>query len=76
MAALVRERVGIKKVGGPATVSGNSKAKLMYYLNCVASLIELNDPNLRRLRDYQNYYLLNDAETDALLALGLTVQPR
>ena len=75
MATLVSERVGIKKTGVTTSVPPNSKAKLMYYLNCVATLIELNDPNLRRLRDYQNYYLLNDAETDALLALVLLFSP-
>ena len=75
MAALVSERVGIKDITNPVTVPENSKAKLMYYLDCVATLIELNHPNLRRLRDYQKYYLLNDAETDALLALVLLFSP-
>ena len=75
MAALVSERVGIKKTGVTTSVPPNSKAKLMYYLDCVATLIELNNPNLRRLRDYQTYYLLNDAETDALLALVRVLSP-
>ena len=75
MAALVSERVGIRKTGVTTSVPPNSKAKLMYYLDCVARLIELNDPNLRRLRDFQSYELLNDAETDALLALVLLLSP-
>ena len=75
MATLVSERVGIKKTGVTTSVPPNSKAKLMYYLDCVATLIELNNPNLRRLRDYQTYYLLNDAETDALLAIVLLFSP-
>ena len=75
MATLVSERVGIKKTGVTTSVPPNSKAKLMYYLDCVATLIELNNPNLRRLRGYQTYYLLNDAETDALLAFVLLFSP-
>ena len=75
MAALVSERVGIKKTGVKVTVPDNPKAKLMYYLDCVAVVIQLDDPGLRRLRNHQNYYLLNDAETDALLALVLLFSP-
>ena len=75
MAALVRERVGIKKTGVMVTVPDNPKAKLMYYLDCVAVVIQLEDSGLRRLRDYQNYNSLNDAETDALLALVLLFSP-
>jgi len=75
MAALVRERVGIKDFGTTVTVPDNPKAKLMYYLDCVAVVIDLNSPNLNRLRNYRNYYTLNEAETDALLALALLLSP-
>lgn len=47
----------------------------MYYLDCVATLIELDNPNLNRLRNFQNYYFLNDAETDALLTLVVLLKP-
>ena len=75
MAALVRERVGIKDITRRVTVPQNPKAKLMYYLDCVAVVIDLNSPNLNRLRNYQSYFSLNDAETDALLALVLLFSP-
>ncbi len=75
MAALVRERVGIRDITKRATVPENPKAKLMYYLNCVAFVIDLNDPNLNRLKDYKNYFLLNETETDALLALVVLFSP-
>ncbi|XP_078343566.1 uncharacterized protein LOC144629211 [Oculina patagonica] len=75
MAALIRESVGIKDVGTRVTIPGNPKAKLMYYLNAVAFVIDLNDPNLSRLRDFENYYSLSEAETDALLALVLLFSP-
>ena len=75
MAALVRERVGIKDITRKVTVPNNPKAKLMYYLDCVAVVIQLDDPILRRLRNYQNYNSLTEAETDALLALVLLFSP-
>jgi len=75
MAAFIGERVGIRETTTPATVPANPTAKLMYYLNCVASVIQLDDPNLSRLRNYESYYLLNDAQIDALLAMVLLFSP-
>lgn len=77
MAAIIGERqeVGVRNIGTTATIPANPKAKLMYYLNCVATLIELDNPNLNRLRNFQNYYFLNDAETDALLTLVVLFKP-
>ncbi|XP_020612858.1 uncharacterized protein LOC110051182 [Orbicella faveolata] len=75
MAALIGERVGIKRTGSKATVPENPTAKLMYYLHCVAHVIQLDNPNLSRLRNYERYYLLSDAEIDALLALVLIFSP-
>jgi len=75
MAALIGERVGIKKTGSKVTVPRNPTAKLMYYLDCVAHVIQLDNPNLSRLRNFERYYLLNDDEIDALLALVLLFSP-
>ena len=75
MAALIGERVGIKDTTCTATVPENPKAKLMYYLHCVATVIQLDDPNISRLRNYGSYYLLSDAEIDALLVLILLLSP-
>ena len=75
MAALIGEQVGIKETGVNVTVPASPTAKLMYYLNCVAIVIQLDSPNLNRLRNYRSYYLLNDTEIDALLALVLLFSP-
>ena len=69
MAALIGERVGIKAAGTNVTVPDSPTAKLMYYLDCVAVVIKLEDRNLNRLRNYSSYYLLNDTEIDAFLVL-------
>ena len=70
-----RQEVGVREIGRRVTVPQNSTARLMYYLDCVAVVIELDSPNLRRLRDYTNYFLLSDAEIDALLALVILFSP-
>jgi len=75
MAAFVGERVGIRDISRSVSVPQNPKAKLMYYLNCVATVIQLDDHALSRLRNYQSYYLLSDEETDALLALVILFSP-
>ena len=75
MAAFVGERVRIRDTSVSVSVPQNSKAKLMYYLNCVATVIQLDDPALSRLKNYQSYYLLSQEETDALLALVILLSP-
>ena len=75
MAALIGEKNGIKETGSKATVPENPTAKLMYYLHCVAHVIELDNPNLSRLRDDESYHLLSHIEIDALLALVLLFSP-
>ena len=75
MAALIGERVGIKDTSRSVTVPANPKAKLMYYLECVATVIQLDNPNLTRLRNFSSYYSINDEETDALLLLIVLLSP-
>ena len=75
MAAFIGERVGIRDITRDASIPQNPKAKLMYYLNCVATVIQLDDPALSRLKNYQSYYLLSEEETDALLALVILLSP-
>jgi len=75
MAAFIGERFGIRDTTTTATVPENPTAKLMYYLHCVAHVIQLDNPNLSRLRNYERYYLLSDVEIDALLAMVLLFSP-
>ena len=75
MAAFVGERVRIRDTSVNVSVPQNPKAKLMYYLDCVATVIQLDDPALSRLKNYQSYYLLSEEETDALLALVILLSP-
>ena len=75
MAGFVAQRVGLRDISRTVTVPSNAKAKLMYYLSCVKTVIQLNDSPLQRLTDYANYHLLTDPEIDALLAMVVLFSP-
>ncbi|XP_015763865.1 PREDICTED: uncharacterized protein LOC107342856 isoform X2 [Acropora digitifera] len=75
MAGFVAKRAGMRDISTTVTVPNNSKAKLMYYLSCVKTVIQLDDSTLQRLTDYHNYHLLTDRETDALLAMVILLSP-
>ena len=54
-ATLGMKNIKIRAFGRSTIVPNNAIAKLMYYLHCVATVIEHYDPILT---DYQNYYEL------------------
>ena len=71
-----RVQVGMKDTSVTATVPNHYKAKLMYYFHCIGTVLELeNNGQLRRLRDYKNYWSLDEEDTNALLALCLILSP-
>ena len=65
----------MRDISRTVTVPDNARAKLMYYLSCVKTVIQLNDSTLQRLTDYTNYHLLNEPEIDALLAMVILFSP-
>ena len=69
-----RTQIGLKPTSHSVTVPNNNKAKLMYYLNCICSVLQLDDPSINRLTRYNNYGLNGD-ETDALMALCYLLSP-
>ena len=75
MAGFVHRQVGLKKTGVSCSIPNNCKAKLMYYLNSVSTVLQLDNPNLNRLTNYQNYWSLSDEETRTLLVLVLVLSP-
>lgn len=75
-AVLGRTEIGIKKTGTTVSIPDNPKAKLMYYLNCMCSVLDLSGTdNLTRLRNYRQYSALSEAETDALVTLCFLLSP-
>ncbi|KAK3088577.1 hypothetical protein FSP39_020833 [Pinctada imbricata] len=70
-----RAEIGIKKTGSTVHVPDVPRAKLMFYLNCMCNVLDLNDPNMSRLTDYGNYWRLSAEEEGKLLLLCLMLSP-
>ncbi|OWF42668.1 hypothetical protein KP79_PYT04838 [Mizuhopecten yessoensis] len=78
MAAFRSLRMQVEKTSVPASIPNNAKARLMYYLNSVCSVLEVgNDAgsNINRLRNCQNYASLSADETDQLFLICLMLSP-
>ena len=70
-----RTQVGVGKIGGTVAVADDPRARLMFYLKCMCDVLDLDQPNLNRLIDYQNYHCLTTAEIDALIKLCFLISP-
>ncbi|KAL3863102.1 hypothetical protein ACJMK2_004878 [Sinanodonta woodiana] len=69
--------VGFKLIGKTVTVPNDPRARLMYYLDCMCTVVDLDDtaPNLQRLRDYEDYLLTFD-EHERLLTMCVLLPPK
>ena len=69
-------RLEIKQTGRTTTVPDNPKARLMYYFDCMCTVLDLQDDDISQLRDFRNYYLLSEDDTNKLLILCTLLEPR
>ena len=70
---LAMNNTTIETFGHLVNVPNNNIAKLMYYLDCVSTVIEYND---NTLTDYQNYDELTIEELAAVFALATVLNPQ
>ena len=63
----------LEKISTKTTVPDNDYAKLMYYLNCVSSIVDFDIP--RKYINYDEYYNLSYSEKKELLALCILLEP-
>lgn len=75
--ALGLRDIDVKKTGVTVTVPNHAKARLMYYLDCMCTALDLSrtSQNLRRLRDFQNYFSLSSNKTKHLIVLCTLLNP-
>ena len=67
----------IKLVERNLAIPDNNIAKLMYYLDCLVNIIDLDDGtvNLDRLTDYEHYYNLTEEEQKTVAGLCIVSNP-
>lgn len=67
------QSLDVKPTGSIVRVPEDNIAKLMYYLNCVAVVIQLEGNN--KITDYSNYYLLSKEEEKVVVVFALLFSP-
>ena len=74
--SLYGEQTGLREFGTSShVVANNPRARLMYYLNCVTTVLQLDDPYIHRLADDDHYYNLSEQEEAIMLLLILKFSP-
>ena len=68
------QSLDIQSIGQAVSVPENKLAKLMYYLSCVFTVIQIDESS--RLTDYRNYYLLSKEEEQTVLGLIALFNPK
>ena len=79
MSAAIESKVEYiwKRVGHTADVSFDAIAHLMYYVNCVSGVLDIqNEGNIDRITSYKNYRLMTNDDVDTLLNLCQKYCPR
>ena len=64
----------VEAFGQKTTVPNNNVARLMYYLDCVSTVIEYDEYN--KLTDYQHYYNLTIDEMKEVYKLAILMNPK
>lgn len=69
-----QHKINIEKTGVSCNVPDNDIARLMYYLNCIDSLIDFGIP--ANLKDYQNYYKLSFNSENSVICYAHLLDPK
>ena len=68
------QSLDVKPIGRTVTIPDDKLAKLMYYLDCVFTVIQIDEST--RLTDFQNYYYLTKEEEQTVLGLCALFNPK
>ena len=69
---ITSQSLDIKLTGKTTYVPDNNLAKLIYYLDCVTSVIQIEE----KLPDYREYFLISEEEEKALVTLAILFNPK
>ena len=65
----------VKPFGKSVTVPDTPIAKIMYYLDCVCTVVDYNDGDIRRYRNHSNWANMSDEEDRMIFLLALALSP-
>lgn len=75
MAYLGQVKYNLTDTTEKVEVPNDSRARLMYYLNCMCTVLQLDDdPGINRLCQFRNYFI-SRAERDFLIQLCILLKP-
>jgi hypothetical protein len=75
MAMFQRTNYDVKAFGRTVTIPDADIAKIMYYLDCVCTVVDYNDGDIRRYRNYSNWANMSDEEDRLIFVLALALSP-
>jgi hypothetical protein len=75
MALFQNTNYDVRMFGQKVNVPEADIAKVMYYLDCVCTVIEYDDNNIRRYRNYSNWANMSDEEDKLIFILAATLSP-
>ena len=64
-----------KKFGQSVTIPNADIARIMYYIDCVCTVIDYRDNDIQRYRNYSNWANMSDAEDRLIFLLALALSP-
>ncbi|CAF0751734.1 unnamed protein product [Rotaria sordida] len=75
MAMIQSTNFDVKAFGKNVTIPNADIAKIMYYIDCVCTVIDYNDREIQRYRNYSNWANMSDAEDRLIFILALALSP-
>ena len=65
----------MKKFGRTVTIPDADIAKIMYYIDCVCTVVDYNENNIQRYRNYSNWMNMSDQEDRLIFLMALALWP-
>jgi hypothetical protein len=65
----------VRAFGQPVNIPEADIAKVMYYLNCVCTVIEYDDNDMGRYRNYSNWRNMSDNDDKRIFILAAAISP-
>lgn len=75
MAMFQNTNYDVRMFGQKVDVPDAPVARIMYYLDCVCTVIDYDDNNIRRYRNYSNWMNMSDEEDKLIFVLAATLSP-